>query len=273
MSIYRIYMRSFAPWRRFGSLIKAGSISIPVVEYHAPAMFDPGVSVRLAPLPYGGDFHGDGRGFSLDTTSPAVTARVNALLEVQVPVGLAGQKRAWCNESRGPSMGLGFESSAVGVPDAEFTVSKEGGSVKAIIDYGAPNPLVKGAPDINARGEFVLQAVPGTLTITTTITGDQFPACESFIEDSRGSKLFLGGFAPNNKEQILRLFGSMNKPPEVWFESEIVVTIDPVGAFKTVKGGGSGSNSSGPYCEGLTLSVTEWNARIMGSIAMPPDAP
>jgi len=272
VKIYKIYMRSFAPWRQFGTLMKAGAVPVPVAEYRPPTPFDPGVAIRLAPLPYGGAFHGDGRGFSLDTTGPTVTARVNAVLEVQMPIGLAGQKRAWCDESRGPWMGVGFESSAVGVPDATLSVSKNGRTVTAIIDYSAANPLVAGAPDIDATGEFAFLEDADTLTITSTITGDQFPACESFIEDPSGNKLFVGGFAPDNKEQILRLLGSKNKPKSVWFESEIVVTVDSAGAFKKVKGGGSGSNSTGPCCEGLALSLGEWNTRIMGSIAMPADA-
>lgn len=134
MVIYKIYMRSFAPWRRFGALTKARSVLVPVAEYHAPSMFEPPVSFRLAPLPYGGEFHGDGRGFSLDTNSPTVTARVNAVLEVQMPTGVPGQSRAWCDESRGPWMGAGFEESAVGTPDAKFTVSKSGETVNALIE-------------------------------------------------------------------------------------------------------------------------------------------
>ena len=273
MAIYRIYMRSFAPWFQFGALTKARSVLVPVADYHAPTVFDPGVSFRLAPVPYGGAFHGDGRGFSLDTTSPAVTARVNAVLEVQMPLGVAGQSRAWCDESRGPSMGVGLEDSAVGIPDAKFSVSKSGETVNAVIDYGASNPLVKGAPDINARGEFALTLTANSLSVVATVTGDQFPACESFIEDPRGNKIFLGGFAPANKEQILRLYGYMNKPREVWFESEIVTTVDANGAFQQLQGGGSGSNSTGPCCEGLTMTTTQWNARIMGSVLMPSDAP
>jgi len=170
-------------------------------------------------------------------------------------------------------MGVGFEGSAVGKPDAKFAVSKNGETVNATIDYGASNPLVKGAPDINARGEFALTLSANSLSIVATVTGDQFPACETFVEDPYGNKIFLGGFAPTNKEQILRLYGSMNKPKEVWFESEIVAAVDPRGAFQQVKGGGSGSNSTGPCCEGLTMTLTHWNARIMGSILMPSDAP
>ena len=113
----------------------------------------------------------------------------------------------------------------------------------------------------------------GDLTIDAIISGDQFPACESFIQDPKGNKIFLGGFAPGNKGQLARLYGLMNKPLEVWFESHIVVNVDSSGAFKDLQGGGSGSNSTGPSCEQLTMSFNNWNARIMGSILMPSDAP
>jgi hypothetical protein len=236
-------------------------------------MYGSGVSVVLNDLPYGGAFHGDGRGFSLETGSPGVTARVNALLEVVVPEGIAGQKKVRCDESRGPWMGIGFENTAFGVPDSTLTVSKNGDAVSAGITYSAANPLVKGAPDIDAVGEYSLTLAGDKLTIVATVTGDQFPACESFIEDARKTKIFLGGFAPGNKGQIMRLYGGMNKPREIWFESEIVVTVDSRGNFQSVTGGGSGSNTTGPSCEGLSMSVTEWNARVMSSIPMPSDAP
>jgi hypothetical protein len=168
---------------------------------------------------------------------------------------------------------FGPQDKAVGKATVKFSASRNGAAVNAVIDYGASNPLVKVAPDIDANGEFTLTPGSGSLTIDATITGDQFPACESFIEDPSGKKLFLGGFAPNTKEQIMRLYGSMNKPKEVWFESHIVVTLDSSGSFQQLQGGGSGSNSTRPACENLSLSPYEWNARIMGSIPMPSDAP
>jgi hypothetical protein len=265
MAIYRIYMRSFAPWREFGTL---AAIYLPVRPVG-------GMNRPPADPALGGPFHGDNRGFSLDTTSPHVTSRINAYLDVDLSTGSKGDHDAWCDESRGPWMGIGpaGASSDTGSVEADFTVSKSGQSVQAIIEYASSNPLVKVvSPDIDAKGEFKLTPGPGNLTIEATITGDQFPACESFIQDPRGNKLFLGGFAPPNKREIMRLFGSMNKPQEVWFESHIVVNVDSTGSFRDLQGGGSGSNSTGPACETLTMSFTNWNARIMGSILMPSDA-
>ncbi len=276
MPVYKIYLRSFAPWLQFGELSKSRTLPlpIPVVQYHAPTWYDSGVSITAGTVSYGGPFHGDGRGFSLDTTSPSVTARINAYLEVVLPTGVSGQNKVWCNESQGPWMGVGLESNATAIPGSTLTVQKSGQLVNAVIDVWAANPLVRVvAPDIDAKGEYGLRWENDKLTIDATVTGDQFPACETFIEDPRGNKIFLGGFAPQSKEQILRLYGQLNKPKEVLFESEIVVTLDSSGAFKQVTGGGSGSNVTGPSCEGLTMSVTEWNARVMGSIPMPSDAP
>lgn len=258
MAIYTIYMRSFAPWKEFGSLTKE--------RFVVPTPFPSEGAI-------GGPFHGDGRGFSLETNNPKVTSRVNAKLDLQLPTGLGVRKSAWCDESSGPWMGVGLHKKAVGTPKATFDVSKTGDTVTAVIDYGAANPLVKGAPDIDADGIFNFNAGANQLTIVSTVTGDQFPACEAFIVDPKENKLFVGGFAPDNKEQILRLYGKMNKPKEVWFESEIVVTTDSSGNFISVMGGGSGSNSSGPACEGISMSTIEWNRRIMNSILMPSDAP
>jgi hypothetical protein len=265
MANYKIYMRSFAPWRQFGQFTEPRSFCIPF----------PYPSVACVQL--GGAYHGDGRRFSLDTTGTA-TARVNAVLEVKLDTATKGYNKVWCDPSFGPYMLAGPVTSDVGTPTSELTVSRSRKAIRAVIDYSAPNPLVKHfpvrilLPDIDTRGEFSLSPVFNTLSIVATITGDQFPACESFIEDPSGNKLFLGGFAPDNKEQISRLYGRMNKPKEVWFESEIVVAVDERGNFLQLKGGGRGSNSSGPSCEGLTLRPDQWNARAMSSIPMPSDA-
>ena len=235
-------------------------------------MFGPQIAIQSVPLPFGGAFHGDGRSFSLDTR-PGVTSRVNSYLEVNLDAGRAGQRNAWCDPSHGPQQGVGFHGTAVGTPQATYKVWRQAQRVNATIEYGAPNPLVTGAPDIDARGEYAFVANPGTLQIDATVTGDQFPACESFIEDPCGSKLFLGGFAPDNKEQILRLYGALNAPDKVWFRSHLFVKVDARGCFLQVQGGGSGTNSTGPMCQSLSMTPVDWNTRIMRSIPMPSDAP
>ena len=271
MATYKIYLRSFAPWRSFGTLLKERTLPMPAVSVQT-TIFGPTVSMYSVPVPLAGAFHGDGRGFSLDASSPGVTSRVNALLEVNVESGTSGRSKAWCDPSHGPWQGVGFQETAVGTPVATFAVARSDAIVNATIEYGAANPLIATAPDIDARGEYVLIPGSGTLQIDATITGDQFPACESFIEDPCGTRLFLGGFAPESKDQILRLYGAKNKPKEVWFESHLSVTIDERGCFRELQGGGSGSNVTGPVCESLTMTPLNWNKRIMTSIPMPADA-
>src|SRR5690242_7938794 len=133
MATYKLWLRSFAPWLRFGALTKSRAITVPAVTYHPPSMFDSGVTFTTAQMPYGGDFHGDGRGFSLETANPRVTSRVNALLEVNLGAATAGRSDTWCDESEGPWMGVGFEKTAVGTPKTEFSVSKNGLTVNAVI--------------------------------------------------------------------------------------------------------------------------------------------
>jgi hypothetical protein len=77
-----------------------------------------------------------------------------------------------------PVQVAGVESSGVGSPTSDMTVSPLGAGGNVVIDYGAANPLAwPVAADIN---------------------------------DPSGKKLFLGGFAPHGKEQILRLYGLYN---------------------------------------------------------------
>ncbi len=236
MATYKIYLRSFAPWRTFGTLVKERALPVPTITVGPPTLFGPSISAHLAPLPYAGAFHGDGRRFSLDSSSPAVTSRVNASIEVDVVAAVAGQSKAWCDPSHGPKQGVGFHDTAVGIPTAKFSVTRSMKGVDVLIEYAAPNPLVTGAPDIDARGEYAIVPSSDSLQIDATITGDQFPACESFIEDPCGTKLFLGGFAPENKEQILRLYGAKNKPKEVWFESHVSVRIRSAWVFPGTAG-------------------------------------
>lgn len=267
MATYKVYLRSFAPWKEFGALVNGRTLHVPVPP--RPPMPYP----RTAAFEFGGSFHGDGRGFSLETNNPAVTGRVNYWVQVNLPGGTAGSSRAWCDASHGPWMGVGPHTGAVGTPKAKHSVSRSGQGVKLVLEYGAPNPLVKGAPDIDAKAECVLTAVPGGLQIDAIVTGDQFPACEAFIEDARSNKIFLGGFAPQNKDQILRLYGGMNKPNKIWFQSHVVLSTDAQGNFVNVRGGGSGTNASAPASSNLGISLIQWNSQIMRSIPMPADAP
>ena len=272
MLAYTIYLRSFAPWRRFGTLVPEGAIQVPSVRVRPPTMFGPQIEVGLTPLPFAGAFHGDGRRFSLETGSPHVSSRVSSYLKLDVDTGTALEKKAWCDPSHGPSQGVGFHSTAVGEPNATFDVKKSGSAIVATIAYGAANPLVATAPDVDARGEYTFRVDAGSVDIVATITGDQFPACESFIEDACGAKLFVGGFAPDNKEQITRLFGAMNKPDSIWFESHLSVKVDKRGCFLEVQGGGNGTNTTGPMSETLKMTPLEWNKRVITSIPMPSDA-
>jgi len=284
MAIYSIYMRSFAPWREFGQIVSPTTETFGEPRFHKPGGPTPMVTIEKVEIRKGGPFHGDGRGFSIDTTSPAVTSRINAILDVNLSAGTKARSRAWCDPSFGPK-GIGGEgitsvngvaTTGVGNPHAKFSVAKAGETVTATITYSGSNPLVLAAPAIDAVGTFELTQKEDELTIVSTITGDQFPACESFIVDSNQNKIFLGGFAPDSKDQFKErlAFGGFLFPPEkIWFESEVVVKVDSKGDFQTLIGGGSGSNSSGPACEGLSMKPTEWNARIMLSIPTPSDAP
>lgn len=272
MARYKLFMRSFAPWTTFGAVTEPKTVFVPALPPRPNAYYP--VMPAGTSVTFGGGFHGDGRGFSLDT-KPSVTSRINAYLEVDLASATAGASKAWCDTSRGPWMGIGPDSTATGRPASTFTVRRAPGSpaVEAVIEYSASNPLVTGSPDIDARGEFTFRGADGKLTIDAVITGDQFPACESFVQDAAGHKVFLGGFAPSSKDEILRLYGRLNKPQEVWFESHLVVDVDAGGNFVRVVGGGNGSNSSGPASESLLQSLDQWNARIMQSILMPADAP
>lgn len=66
-------------------------------------------------------------------------------------------------------------------------------------NYGN-NSALPGSPDIDLRSNFnwsYKEQKDGSvnLTVSGTVTGDQFPAAEAFIRDSKGNGVFLGVFA------------------------------------------------------------------------------
>ena len=143
MAIYKIYVRSFALWKEFGAFTKQRSIQVPVPR-PGPSPMAPTPIPSTIPIKFGGSYHGDGRGFSMETGNPGVTARVSAFVEVNVATGVAGSRRVWCDESRGPWMAIGPEDAATGVPTSTVTVLKNGAGVAVLIAMAPPTHSSKG---------------------------------------------------------------------------------------------------------------------------------
>ena len=102
--------------------------------------------------------------------------------------------------------------------------------------------------DVFAKINFDINKADGVLGIDTTIFGDQFPNCEAFIEDSQGTKVFLGASVrigyPVNWHGGSTLRGVQTLP---MFFSDLEIKLNAQGHF--------GNFNSG-------VSFNDWNNRI-----------
>ncbi len=190
---FRIEQRSFAPWKKFGDLFGINNFMIPDNQ-----------------------FRGDDRGFSLSdiATMPGYTNRVttrlyssskftlnkNGLLEHYVGASITVGK---------PSFGMliGLPEERTGFSDAKHTATFKNNWLEMRV-YGS-DPLVKPAPDIDwkltAKTSFTKDRQNNYfLKIEGKIAGKGFPAYESFIEDKKGTRVFLFTIASPKENDLAK---------------------------------------------------------------------
>lgn len=154
------------------------------------------ITIRsFAPFNYfGGGFHGDGakRGY---TTSSTATARVHQRIDFDTDKSKISAK-AWSS----PTSHRLLPGSNTAKSSVEFTdgfKTKTSGAAKTFMfgthSKGA-NPMVPGSPNIDVFSDFSIteNKKAGTLDISGTLTGDNFPSTEAFISDPSGQNVFLG---------------------------------------------------------------------------------
>ena len=147
---------------------------------------------------FGGNFKGDNRGYTTEST----TARITQVLSFDADKSVL-PATAWSSKSHHPVFG---EDRAI--PKQVLTFSKsatEGGQVSQYTiraSVAAANPLPPpGTPDINIFSALnITENKKGnTLSINGKLTGDNFPSTEAFITDPSGKSAFLGiGFCEGN---------------------------------------------------------------------------
>jgi len=167
-------------------------------------------------------------------TDSSTTSRVNLQFSVDVEHGNLNGSKVWCDPSFGPYSMVGPRVGDRGKPKAHITSFKDGTDFCVAAEYTGANPLVPGAPAIGAQGEYRLgyDSAGNVLSVQTKISGDQFPACESFVDVGLGHGVFLGGFASESRAQILPLYGQLNQPDAIYFESRVRILLNAHGAFQ-----------------------------------------
>jgi RHS repeat-associated protein len=225
----------------------------------------------FAPFPvFGGNFHGDNRGYSLALgvkEGGAITSRAQQTFTVDPTKGSHTDPKSWSDPSTHPWFGTKTATDKGKIEDFKASSDQNGNStVTFTSELAASNPLVPLSPDIDVITEFkmVENTKAGTLDITATQTGDHFPSAETFISDTKGNPLFIGvsGALGNESAQslgpYLYLIGKNHK--DMMFSS-FTVLLDKNGAFTGVKQ------------MGKTYTVAEWNKMVQSRPVLDPERP
>jgi hypothetical protein len=200
MRQYTIFLRPFGPSKTFGGILPQTASGT------------------------GGQFSGDDRGFSVDA-DPATTSRVNLQFSVDVAKGVLNGTGLCRDPSFGP-YAAGARGGDRGKPAARLTSFQDGTHFRVTGGYTGANPLVPFAPAIGAQREYCVRqnASGNMLSLQTKTSGHQLPACET-VDDGLGHTILWVGFAPDSKAQIFRLYGQLNQPAGIYFESQVTISL------------------------------------------------
>jgi RHS repeat-associated protein len=212
-------------------------------------------SASFAPFnTFGGPFLGDGanRKFSTD---PQASSRIYG----NVNLNLSGSGITQTGEAnaRG-SVSVNLATGTASYSDAEMTSTMGGqyaNGTSAMADVGfhlsGNNSQIPGSPDIDAKGQMQVGVVEmgenGSMaTFSGAVTGDKFPANETYITDQNGTGVFLGVSGADGNP-FTSLPGDNNRQMSQFI---IGVKFDAQGNIQSVQHNGQ------------TYSAEDWNKRF-----------
>lgn len=148
---------------------------------------------------FGGPYKGDGanRKFS---TNPQASSRIRGQVNIDAsPSGIKqGDVTATGSTSHNTWTGSSTHSPAeMKAKLGESTTGENSASAKLGFHLSGANKLVPGSPDIDAKGNMTITVQDlgdkgSVINFSGAITGDKFPANETFITDQSGTGVFLG---------------------------------------------------------------------------------
>ncbi|WP_454880725.1 DUF6443 domain-containing protein [Sphingobacterium detergens] len=203
---------------------------------------------------FGFGFHGDNRGYS---TSAAATARLHQRINFDTDKMLVTSK-AWSS----PTYRTGSpEGARTATPvlknDGDWSFAHDGDNRTYNFGYhaGAANPKTpSGTPDIDVFSDFSIteNKKAGTLSISGSLKGDNFPSTEAFIADPQGNNVFIG------VGQIAKGVGKNTGPfTELPGENKRDITSFNFTITTDKKG-----NFTGVQLGNTTYTIEEWNKRF-----------
>lgn len=203
---------------------------------------------------FGFGFHGDNRGYS---TSAAATARLHQRINFDTDKMLVTSK-AWSS----PTYRTGSpEGARTATPvlknDGDWSFAQDGDNRTYNFGYhaAAANPKTpSGTPDIDVFSDFSIteNKKAGTLSISGSLKGDNFPSTEAFIADPQGNNVFIG--VGQIAKGVGKNTGPFTELPRVNKRDitsfNFTITTDKKGNFTGVQVGKT------------TYTIEEWNKRF-----------
>jgi RHS repeat-associated protein len=164
---------------------------------------------------FGLGFHGDNRGYS---TNSDVSARVHQKLNFDTDKNyLTGS--SWSSPTWHTAMPSYQKTATTNFDISAFSAESADDSRKFNISThnAGANPLISGSPPIDVFSSISITEKNGLLSISTKLTGDNFPSTEAFITDPSGKSAFIGigfykggPFSSLSGENKDRAIGTMN---------------------------------------------------------------
>ena len=203
---------------------------------------------------FGFGYHGDNRGYS---TNASATARVHQ--QINFDTDKSGiSTRAWSSPTFRTDNPSGAKTAN---PSVEFTenlsISSSGSSKN--FSFGThsagSNPDIKGSPDIDVFSNFSItdNKKTGSLTISGSLTGDNFPSTEAFIKDPSGKSVFLG---------IGQIGSGVGKDLGPLTELPFSNSTNPITSFNLTITTDKKGNFTGVQSGGTTYGIADWNKRF-----------
>jgi hypothetical protein len=139
---------------------------------------------------FGVVFHGDGANRK-PSTAACLTARIHAHVPFDPVSGVVGKADA----SSSPSRFIWSDQGKRASPKAKASGVKLSQGVFVQLDAWGSVPYISAAPDIDVRVRMEIGYDGGRLNLAASLSGDQFPNCEVFLEDHRGTRRMVHSFA------------------------------------------------------------------------------
>lgn len=210
------------------------------------------------PESFGGGFQGDNRGF---TTDPDATARITSEISIDTDDQTEITENdvsafsdpsihhllPWWERTEIPTVDILHQNVKHDGNITTIEIKTKHAGKDALLYLGpvGDSPNIAGSLDVYTDLTIVDNRDTNIMTINGTLTGDNFPATESFITDPSGQSLFLGTGTPGEFASPITALPHGGERPIA--DISLSVTTDEQGNFVSVT------------ADGNEYTISEWN--------------